>query len=276
MTIHVRAALAVVMLGALGLGGCGPALMAGVATTGVVLAQDRTVGEAIDDATLQFNLRQRLYNASHDDFTGVDLEVVEGRVLMTGRVDDQETRIEASRIAWTTPGVDDVINEVNISEQRYGMIRPRDAWITTQLRARLIGDTNVRQVNYHIETLQGTVYLFGVAQDEGELARVSEHAEAIGGVERIVSHMRVKDDPYARPAAQPYANQPAADPYASTYGETYSDPYADTAVDPYADLYDPYSAPAIDPYDEPSREPITQPVVGEPLELPDASGERGA
>jgi osmotically-inducible protein OsmY len=126
--------------------------------------------------------------------------VVEGRVLMTGRVATQETRIEASRLAWTTPGVADVINELEISDRTVGLIRPRDTWISTQLRARLVGDAHVRVVNYHIETLDGTVYLFGVAQDEAELERVAGHAQAIRGVNRIVSHMRIKNDPFAIPA----------------------------------------------------------------------------
>lgn len=210
MKSFLRLACAMALLGALGLGGCAPMLMAGIATTGVVLAQDRTVGDAIDDATLQIQLRERLYQSSHEAFNGIDLEVVEGRVLMTGRVDNQENRIEASRIAWTTDGVNDVINEVEISERRFGYIRPGDAWISTQLRARLLGDGQIRQVNYHIETLRGTVYLFGVAQDEAELARVTEHAEAIRGVNRVVSHMRIKDDPYSQPAI--YGSQGAASP----------------------------------------------------------------
>lgn len=200
MNTPVRIAFAGMLLGALGLGGCAPALMAGVATTGVVLAQDRSVGNVIDDAGIQANLRQRLYASSNEDFNRIGLEVVEGRVLMTGRVDTQDTRIEASRIAWTTPGVEDVINEVEINEQRSGPIRPRDAWISTQLRARLLGDGQVRQVNYHIETLHRTVYLFGIAQDEAELDRVTEHARTIRGVERVISHMRMKDDRLPPPA----------------------------------------------------------------------------
>ena len=291
MNTYVRVAFAMSLLGTLGLGGCAPVLMAGVATTGVVLAQERSVGDTLDDAAVQLELRQRLYSNSHDAFTGVDLEVVEGRVLMTGRVDDQETRIEASRIAWTTPGVDDVINEVAISEQRFGYIRPRDAWITTQLRTRLIADTGVRQVNYHIETLRGTVYLFGVAQNQEELTHVTQVAEAIGGVDRVVSHMRMKDDPFAEPAIQPYTAEPAGDPYASGWdnpsswdnssdwdGEPYANqpavelngaPPADPYVDPYAQSYSPPPASS-------RGQPITQPVVGEPLALPDVDPEPGA
>lgn len=192
-----RMALAMTLLGAFGLAGCGPMLMAGVATSGVVLAQERSVGHAIDDAGIQLDLRQRLLESSPDDFDRIGLEVVEGRVLMTGRVDDQEQRIEASRVAWTTPGVEDVINEVEVSDRSVGIVRPRDTWISTQLRARLIGDGQVRVVNYHIETLDGTIYLFGVAQNETELERVAEHARTIRGVERVVSHMRLKDDPLA-------------------------------------------------------------------------------
>jgi len=200
MKLSLFMAFAITLLGSFGLGGCGPMLMAGIATSGVVLAQERSVGNAIDDATIQFTLRERLHQSMPGAFGDVDLEIVEGRVLMTGRVDAQETRIEASRLAWTTGGVDDVINEIEINDRELGFIRPRDTWISTQLRARLINDSGVRQVNYHIETMRGTIYLFGVAQDEAELGRATEHARTIRGVDRVVSHMRVKYDRLAPPA----------------------------------------------------------------------------
>ncbi len=174
---------------------CAPLLLGAVATTGVVAAQDRSVGNTIDDFGVQTTLSQRLYASSETAYRNLGLEVVEGRVLMTGRVATQEDRIEAARLAWSTPGVAEVINEIEISEDGTSLLRPGDIWISTQLRARLIGDADVRQLNYHIETLRGTVYLFGIAQDGVELERAISHADAIRGVNLVISHVRLKDTP---------------------------------------------------------------------------------
>ncbi len=171
---------------------CAPILIGAAATTGVVAVQTRSVGNTLADFTTQTNLSQRLYKSSDTAYRQLGIEVVEGRVLMTGRVSRQEDRIEATRIAWSTPGVAEVINEIEINDQSVALVRPRDMWISTQLRTRLMGDEDVDQVNYHIETLQGTVYLFGVARDEAELERVIIHAESIDRVELVISHMRMR------------------------------------------------------------------------------------
>lgn len=198
----MRAAFVVLIsLFAISTSACAPMLLGAVATTGVVAAQDRSVGNAIDDFGVQTNLSQRLYASSDTKYRNLGLEVVEGRVLMTGRVATQEDRIEAARLAWSTPGVAEVINEVEISDETTSLIRPRDMWISTQLRTRLMTDADVRQLNYHIETLHGTVYLFGIAQDEAELERAISHADTIRGVDLVISHVRLRDTlPPARSA----------------------------------------------------------------------------
>lgn len=186
--------LLILSFGLLSLGGCAPAVVGAAAGTGLVLAQDRSVGNAIDDFTIQTSISRRLFRVSETEFRHIDTEVVEGRVMYTGTVPTQDRRIEATQVAWETDGVTEVINELEVAEDPAPYFRPRDAWINARLRARLMGDPDVRQVNYHIETLRGTVYFFGIAQDADELARATEHAETLPGVQRVVSHMRMKDE----------------------------------------------------------------------------------
>lgn len=194
------ARIAVLAFATLLLGACAPVLIGAAATTGLVVAQERSIGNAIDDFGIQAAVGNKLYDANDATYRQVDLEVVEGRVLMTGRVQTQDDRIEASRRAWTTRGVEEVINEIEVHNDAVITLRPNDVWISARLRARLVRDRGIRQINYHIQTQNGTVYLIGIAQDEEELTRATEHARSIRGVTRVISHMRLKDERIQPPA----------------------------------------------------------------------------
>ena len=183
MLLIRKIVLPIVLGASLVLGACTPAIVGGV---------ERSTGRAIDDFSIQTRLSRNLHRSSDDDYKNIDLEVVEARVLMTGRVASEEVRLEATRVAWGTNGVDEVINELEVSDRGVGIIRPGDTWITNRLRGRLVGDSGVRQANYHIETLHGTVYLFGIAQSQEELERAAGHARTLRGVDRVVTHVRIK------------------------------------------------------------------------------------
>ncbi|MDA1100507.1 MAG: BON domain-containing protein [Proteobacteria bacterium] len=178
-----------------GLGGCASTLIGASATAGIAVAQERSVGAAVDDTTISAEINQRLYKESEVLFGSVDLEVVEGRVLMTGNVQKPDHRIEAARIAWQVEGVREVLNELEIKDQSTLRDLAKDTWITTQLRVRFLGDAELLAINYTIDTLNGVVYLFGIAQSQAELDRATGHARNIQGVVRVVSHVVLKDDP---------------------------------------------------------------------------------
>ena len=127
-------------------------------------------------------------------FVDVSTEVVEGRVLLTGRVNRPEDRIKAAEVVWATPDVVELINEVEVGEGGGVQGFAEDVWISTQLRAALLGDVDVNAINYNIETINKTVHLIGVARNEDELVRVVEIARTIPGVDRVVSHVLTKND----------------------------------------------------------------------------------
>ncbi len=184
-----------VMAAAPALTGCVAAAVGGAAVTGAALSQERSLGDAISDFNIQTRIEKELYAHSKDTFKKVDTEVVEGRVLLTGRVGTREERVEAAAIAWTTAGVREVINEIEVGESRGFGGYTRDAWISTRIEARLLADAGVEQENYSIETVNRTVYIFGIAQNEAELDRVIVHCRGVKGVRRVVPHVRMKDDP---------------------------------------------------------------------------------
>lgn len=177
------------------LSGCIAAAVGGAAATGAALNQERSLGSAISDFNIQARIEMQLLDRSRETFRNVGTEVVEGRVLLTGRVAAREERIEAAAIAWTTPGVRQVVNEIEVGTPRGFGGWTRDAWISTRIEARLLGDAGVEQENYSIETVSRTVYIFGIAQDAAELDRVVVHCRGVKGVRRVVPHVRMKDDP---------------------------------------------------------------------------------
>jgi osmotically-inducible protein OsmY len=91
-----------------------------------------------------------------------------------------------------------VLNELNVTDRSEIRDYPRDAWITTQLKTKMLTDKGVLQINYSVETINGVVYLLGIAQSQDELDRVTNHARNISGVQRVVSYVRLKDDPKRR------------------------------------------------------------------------------
>jgi osmotically-inducible protein OsmY len=183
---------------ALALGGCTEAIVGAGATAGVAVAQERSVGAAIDDTTIQLDINRRLFEKDEKLFTKINLEVVEGRVLMTGVVPKPDDKVEAVRLAWTAPGVKEVINEIQVQDKTSLTDFASDAWITTRLRATMLTDRDVSDINYSVETVNGTIYLMGIARNRAELDRVTNHARNIPGVKQVKSFVRLKDDPRRR------------------------------------------------------------------------------
>ncbi len=198
----LAAPAAVLLIGAgLALGACAPVIVGGAATAGVTVAQERSVGDAIDDATIKIELNALFFDADPGLFKDIGFGVVEGRVLLTGAVEDPADRVEAVRITWQVDGVREVIDEIQVTSEGGVLAYTRDVRISFELKAKLLFDGDVIDINYNIETVNGVVYLLGIAQSKVELDRVVDHARTIPYVKKVVSHVRLKDDP--RRAASP-------------------------------------------------------------------------
>lgn len=182
---------------ALALNACTPlgAAVGAGATVGVAAVQERSVGHAIDDATIQIQINHLLLQKSERLFADIDLEVVEGRVLMTGEVPTVDDRVEAVRLAWQAEGVREVLNELQVSNKSGLVSYAKDVWISTQMRGKLIGDGDIVDINYSVDTVNGVLYLMGIAQSKAELDKAVQHARTIRGVTQVVSHVQLKDDP---------------------------------------------------------------------------------
>ena len=187
-------ALVLLLAGSLSLSGCAELLIGAAATTGVAIAEERSVGDAVDDLTIRAELNHLFFRDDVELFGDVSFSVIEGRVLLKGSVPTPDDRIRALRLAWQAAGVREVINELQVADDTGILDYARDTWISAQLKGKLLVDGDVLSINYSVETVDGTVYLLGIAQDEAELARVTEHARSIEDVKRVVSHVVLKDD----------------------------------------------------------------------------------
>lgn len=189
---------------ALATAGCSPlGMVVGAgATVGLASAQERGVGGTLSDTRIRADINEKWLQHSLEMIQKLDLTIVEGRVLLTGTVPKAEMRVDAVRLTWQVPGVREVINEIRIGDGGGTVDYARDVWISTQLRSAILFDRGVQAVNYSVETVDGVVYLMGVAQSQTELDRVTNHARNLRYVQRVVSYVRMKDQP-AGVAADP-------------------------------------------------------------------------
>jgi osmotically-inducible protein OsmY len=157
--------------------------------------QERSFSSAVDDFNTQTELNARLIGESPSLFADVNTTVIEGRVHLSGTVATNEERLTATRLAWATPNVREVVNDIEVIETNGIGDIARDRWISAQVRGRILTDGGIRDVNYTIDTQNKVVYILGIAQDQAELDRVLAHARSVPDVRRVVNYALLKDDP---------------------------------------------------------------------------------
>jgi osmotically-inducible protein OsmY len=157
--------------------------------------QERTIGNAVDDIRIKTTLDGSLVHESPGLYLRVSTTVVEGRVLLAGRVDSPDARLQATRVAWGVEGVRKVDNDIEVSDLSGWLDGPADLIMRTRLAAILLADKSIKDVNYTTDVVHGVVYLMGVGQDKAEVDRVVAHAQNINGVKRVENYVVLKDDP---------------------------------------------------------------------------------
>ena len=176
------------------LGACTPVgvVVGAGAAAGVAAYQERGIDGVARDLKIATKIKDNYLQSDHKLLIDIGIEVYEGRVMLTGFVDNEDVRATAVRLAWQSDGVQEVINEIIVTTEGSFVDTARDAWITGQLQSKLTFDDDVMAINYAIETVGGVVYLIGIAQNDAELERVINQARSISYVQRIISHVRVK------------------------------------------------------------------------------------
>jgi osmotically-inducible protein OsmY len=155
--------------------------------TGVNITFDpRTIGMQIDDTIMQKNLSARLALTDKKYFLTVQSEVLDGRIFLSGKVNEAEEKIKITKMAWETKGVRSVKNAITIKGQSNFKSTAKDILITSQLRTALIFNKKTKARNYTLETVNKNIYIFGIAMDVDEKKEVINEANKIYDVEEVI------------------------------------------------------------------------------------------
>tara|TARA_B100001057_G_C22793028_1_gene928399 strand:+ start:506 stop:1087 length:582 start_codon:yes stop_codon:yes gene_type:complete len=146
----------------------------------------RTIGMQIDDTIMQKNLVARLALSEKKYFLNIQAEVLDGRIFLSGKVDEPEEKIKITKLAWETKGVREVKNAITIKGSSNFKQTAKDILITSQLRTALIFNKKTKARNYTLETINKKIYIFGIAMDNEEKKEVLLEAEKIYDVEKVI------------------------------------------------------------------------------------------
>ena len=177
------------------LNGCVGASSKGVFGTGVTVALDpRTVGTQIDDGIMDKNLDAKLILMNKNYLLSISTQVLDGRIFITGKVDNPEEKLKITKLAWEIEGTRSVKNDIKIKEKFNFKQTAKDTLITSQLRAALIVNKNIKSGNYQIDTYKKNIYIYGIARNRDELEIVVDEANSILDVNKVIASILLVED----------------------------------------------------------------------------------
>ena len=177
------------------LNSCSGTSSRGLFGTGVSVAIDpRSLGTQIDDSIMEKNLITRLTMEEKKYFLSIKTKVLDGRIFITGKVDNPEEKLKITKIAWETSGVRSVRNDIKIREKFNFKQSAKDTLITSQLRTALIVNKNIKSSNYQIDTYKKNIYIYGIARNRDELEMVVDEANSILDVNKVIASILLVED----------------------------------------------------------------------------------
>ena len=175
------------------LSSCSPVGLAVGAGASLMTASQTEKGLKVSakDLRIKTEINHNLFQKDHELFGAVKVSVDNGKVLITGSVPSPQDRIEISKLSWKVGNVKEVINEVQVTNKASFTNRAKDLLINKSLQAQLLLDQSINFINFSVDTVNGVVYIFGIARDQAEINRIIKHARNINYVENIVNYMSV-------------------------------------------------------------------------------------
>ena len=167
----------------------------GLFGTGVSVAFDpRSIGTQIDDSVMQKNLSARLILREKTYLLSIKTKVLDGRIFLTGKVEDPEEKLHITKLAWETKGTRSVKNDIKIKEEFNFKQSAKDVLITTQLRSALIFNKNIKNINYQIDTYKKKIFIYGISLTSEERKEVINEAKDILDVEDVIASIVLVED----------------------------------------------------------------------------------
>ena len=175
--------------------GCVGISSKGVFGTGVSVALDpRSIGTQIDDSVMQKNLATRLILREKSYLLSINTKVLDGRIFLTGKVEDPEEKLQITKLAWETIGVRSVKNDIKIKEDFNFKQSAKDLLITSQLRTAIIFNKKIKATNYQIDTYKKKIYIYGIAITSEERKEAINEAKQILDVEEVIASIILVED----------------------------------------------------------------------------------
>ena len=175
--------------------GCVGVSSKGLFGTGVTVALDpRTIGTQIDDSIMQKSLTRRILLKDKKYLLSVSSKVLDGRIFLTGKVENPEEKLQLTKLAWETKGTRSVRNDIKIKEEFDLKQSAKDILITSQLRTALILNKNIKATNYQIDTYKEKIYLYGIALTIDEKDMVISEAKEISDVDDVIASIILVED----------------------------------------------------------------------------------
>ena len=185
----------IILIFTFALSGCVGVSSSGIFGTGVSVALDpRSVGTQIDDSIMQKNLSARIILLDKKFLLSVNSKVLDGRIFLTGKVDNPEEKLQLTKMAWETDGVRSVRNDIKVKEEFNFKQSAKDILITSQLRTALILNKEIKATNYQIDTYKKKIYLYGIAINSDEKDKVLQEARQILDVKDIIASILLVED----------------------------------------------------------------------------------
>ena len=175
--------------------GCVGISSKGVFGTGVSIAFDpRSLGTQIDDSVMQKNLAARLALREKSYILSINTKVLDGRVFLTGKIDDPEEKLQITKLAWETKGVRSVKNDIKLKEDFNFKQSAKDLLITSQLRTAFIFNKKIKATNYQIDTYKKRIFIYGISLTADERKEVIKEAKEILDVKDVVASIVLVED----------------------------------------------------------------------------------
>ena len=167
----------------------------GIFGTGVTIAYDpRTLGTQIDDSIMDKDLDTRLLLMNKNYLLSINTKVLDGRIFITGKVDNPEEKLKITKLAWEIKGTRSVKNDIKVKEKFNFKQSAKDLLITSQLRSAIIFNKKIKAVNYNIDTYKKNIYVYGIAQTSEERSEVIKEAKQILDVKDVIASILLVED----------------------------------------------------------------------------------
>ena len=175
------------------LNGCAPAaITAGIA--GVAASEsEKGLGTTINDTIIHAAITESMFKKDVNKFLGVKIRVDDGVVLLTGKVDNPQIRVEATRISWEPRGVIEVVNEIQVSEKSSIKDIAKDLAASTTIKGKLVADKNIKSVNFNVDVVNGIAYLSGVARTQKEMNLVLAYTKETRYINQLVNYIQLSE-----------------------------------------------------------------------------------